>query len=84
MLCVDAKTVSKIKTDNILQVIKYCPLSSLRVPVDERRHHCFTRSGLTWQLVANQCVHMATAATTATTTTTAATTANTTTTAATA
>lgn len=54
-------------------------LSSLRVSADECRHYCFTRSGITWRLVANQCVHMATAAgcfpattTTANTTTTAA------------
>lgn len=56
----------------------FYPLSSLRVPADQRGHHCFTRSGITWWLVANQCVHMATAAgcfsaTPATATTTAST-----------
>ena len=50
-----------------------CPL---RVPADQCRHHCSTRSGVTWWLVANQRVHMAAAgcfpANTATTATTAA------------
>jgi len=37
-------------------------VSPVRVPADQRRHHCSTRSGVTWRLAAHQCVVMATAA----------------------
>lgn len=55
-------------------------LTSCRLPADQRRHHCVARSSITWGLVADRCVDLATAAgsfpaiAAATTATTAATT----------